>query len=103
MATIPETVDQWSKYIATLQGEDLRSKWRAANTFQFVQTLSGEGMSPDDVSTILKMFVAQLLVTGQEPDKGGYVNAFDMIENDEELRNLYEGLDSAPTGVEVPF
>lgn len=70
----PTTLPEWKKYISSLRGEALRSKAIAANSLRFVQTLQGEGYSPDDIYAIHVLFAKQFLRTGQEPPSNGYVN-----------------------------
>lgn len=84
-----KTIDEWDTYISTLEGEDLRSKWRAANSLQFVEMLKSENTPPITISTILKLFVRQLILTGQEPPQGGYVDAATIIENDTDMKRMY--------------
>lgn len=86
---ILKTIDDWDLYISSLDGETLRSKWRAANSLQFVQMLKSENTPPVTISTILKLFVRQLILTGQEPPQGGYLDASTIIENDSELKTMY--------------
>lgn len=55
----PETLQDWAAYVATLDGERLVSKARAANTVAFTRTLGDEGLTPDEIETVLGLFARQ--------------------------------------------
>jgi hypothetical protein len=68
----PRTIDEWRLHIAELEGEDLRSKALAANTARFVQALSREGWSGDDIRTIFVLLAKRFVDTSQAAPSAGF-------------------------------
>lgn len=56
----PETLADWAAYIATLDGERLVSKARAANTYDFAARLLDEGLTMDEAETVYVLFARQI-------------------------------------------
>lgn len=88
----PETIDEWSAYIQTLEGEDLRSKARAANSWSFVQMLQREGMDPDDITLLMYLFAARMVRTNQMPPSDGYLDLRTLAASSEELGPYFDAL-----------
>jgi hypothetical protein len=55
----PVTVEEWGQYIANLKGATLYSQAAAANTQPFVNMLSEEGFSSDEITDVLLLFALQ--------------------------------------------
>lgn len=89
----PDNLAEWQDHIAGLEGETLRNKAIAANSYRFVQTLQEDGFSAQDIGEVLRMIARQFVVTGQEPVQDGYVDYKALIAEDPELNALYETLD----------
>jgi len=89
----PDNLAEWQDHIAGLEGETLRNKAIAANSYRFVQILQEDGFSSQDIGEVLRMIARQFVVTGQEPVQDGYVDYKALIAEDPELNTLYETLD----------
>jgi len=89
----PDNLAEWQDHIAGLEGEALRSKAIAANSYRFVQTLQTDGFTAQAIGEILRMIARQFVATGQEPVQDGYVDYKALIAEDPELNALYETLD----------
>lgn len=63
----PHTLPEWQAYIATLVGDDLRSKAIAANGVTFVRMLEADGLTPQEVKAVFQFFAERLVAEGQEP------------------------------------
>lgn len=68
----PRTLEEWRRYIAQLEGEPLRSKAIAANTARFVQELSREGYSGEEIRGIFTLLAQRFSETGQAPPTAGF-------------------------------
>jgi hypothetical protein len=55
----PVTLEGWGQYIANLKGATLYSQAAAANTQPFVNMLSEEGFSSEDITDVLLLFALQ--------------------------------------------
>jgi len=85
----PKTIEEWQEYVSSLSGEALRSKARAANSWAFVQMLQDEGMTPEGISEIFRLFAAQFLKTGQmPPSDGDYTNYAILVDLDPKLTSM---------------
>lgn len=85
----PKTIEEWQEYVSLLSGETLRSKARAANSWTFVQMLQDEGMNPEDISELFRLFAAQFLKTGQTPPSDGeYTNYAIIVDLDPKLTSI---------------
>lgn len=62
----PVTLNEWAVYIATLSGDDLRSKAMAANSLSFMRGLEAEDITPLQTIEILRLFASRFVATGQE-------------------------------------
>jgi hypothetical protein len=86
----PETLADWAAYVATLDGATLVSKARAANSIEFTTRLGEDGLSPDEVETVLVLFARQVARRGVHVGGDGL---FD-------LRDL--ALRAPPIAIELP-
>jgi hypothetical protein len=68
----PVTLEGWGQYIANLKGATLYSQAAAANTQPFVNMLSEEGFSSEDITDVLLLFALQC-----QPDE--YINYASLI------------------------
>jgi len=67
----PQSLSDWSEYIANLAGQPLFSQVVAANTQTFARGLVAEGATMGDVEQIMLLFVRQLRATGTKvPGEG---------------------------------
>lgn len=63
----PVTIPEWTAYIDTLEGDQLRSKAKAANSIDFLRSLEKEGINPKTAVEILGLFARRFQVTNQQP------------------------------------
>jgi hypothetical protein len=64
MMVQPQTLEEWFQYVRSIPDGEVLAKARAANTVMFVRTLVDEGMDPEDVEDILRMFAGRLRKAG---------------------------------------
>ena len=78
----PRTLDEWAEYISGLSGKQLIAKARAANSIMFIRTLTEEGMDPEDIEDVLRLFAVRFLEVDIAPPTrfdGAYLNYNDLI------------------------
>lgn len=71
MNETPQTPAEWQAYIDTLTGADLLSKALAANCVTFVRVLEDDGLTADEIESVLTMFAKRLEADGQHVPSGG--------------------------------
>lgn len=74
----PQLFSEWTAYVKSLAGMNLRSKAIAINTQKFMDLMkSKEDFTTNQVKQIILLFVRQLVATGQKIPEGG---AYDLVE-----------------------
>lgn len=81
----PRTLPEWAGYIATLSGEALSSKARAANSIDFAARLQDEGLSPDEVETLYVLLAKQMKRAGVRLTDDGLYSYARLAERDPPL------------------
>lgn len=81
-----KTASEWRAYIMGLtEPATLISKASAANSIEFVRSIMGDGLSPDEVEDVLRAFAEQLQALGLPVGPGGdgaYMDLRDLLPQD---------------------
>jgi len=80
--TDPVTVEEWGKYITTLDGAKLFSVAAAANSLEFVRSMQDEGFSNEEITDILTLFALRFRQVDIDPPEGlpgEYLSYIDLI------------------------
>ena len=105
------TLAEWQSYISRLAGPVLWSAVVNANTQQFADQLRDGGLLLSQVDQIIKLFIKQLLATGQKIPEGGAYDLQLLAETDpavqgtpmllpEQIEALRQQPAAAPTGTD---
>ena len=79
----PQTIADWTEYIAGLAGQPLFSQAVAANSQSFAREIVAEGvLTMGDVEQIMLLFVRQLRATGTGVPSDGAWNLLNMAMTD---------------------
>lgn len=76
----PETLADWAGYVATLDGAALVSKARAANSIAFTTRLGEDGLSSDEIETVLILFARQVARRGVHVGGDGLFDLRDLAQ-----------------------